>query len=152
MSSPHWPDDDAEVLSADEALECKRRWQHLVGMDHWYVCLEVYHAQHIALSKVPSGSLGAFEVMGDPADQSARIHVALGCDPDEARDTIRHEMLHLMLEDLCIAWSHAIGQLAPGAATMANALQTQECERLVRRIEKMLEMLGVPVSGELVVD
>lgn len=122
-------------MTKDQALKFIRRGQRILRLQDWDIELIPIQAevvndrQDVALMRTRSLCM------------EAQLTLAMAHDDESLRQTIWHELAHLLVEALRDVANDLAGQLGPGAEQLAkDGLDTAE-ERIVERLAKALSEL-----------
>ena len=111
-----------------------RSTQHVLGLSHWVI--DVDWSQH------PKGSWA--EIIRWPNQQRATLTVGelfLPADPVEQRNTVVHELVHVVLFNLHDMATRVVEELPDAASRLAETLLNDEVERTTDTIAAIVETL-----------
>lgn len=124
-------------VSRKQCAQWLQQWQDLFQLNDWELGL-VCHRR----ASLDKGRISA-RIYYDNDTQHATVEVAAGQDPEAVRQSLGHEVLHLVLAELETAGKLACDQLHRDARNALLKHINASAERAVHRLERALEKLEV---------
>lgn len=108
-------------------------WQARMGLDHWRISVEVSsEREDYFAATAPSEQYRTASIKFDPDFAAKR--------PEEAVQTIVHELLHIAMRDVDSAVEAATAELHPAAAGQAS-------KRYTHAVEGFVDALAVAITN-----
>jgi len=119
----------------------KRRTKHILSrIAHWSARLGLQRwdvsVVHVAAPVMDGGELARIEVSG--STMSAIVVIATQQTEAMLDESVRHEMLHLLMHDVEVVARVAIGRLGEEAAGIMRESLDRELERVVISLERAI--------------
>lgn len=126
-------DENIEILDLDEEIE---KWQKLLGLQEWDFSVETLKTSLLS----DSGELAKCFISEE--SMSCNLIFAIEIPVDEIKKSVRHELLHVALNNLRSVFDDVVQLLGAEAQTAFNMRYNKNEEKIVIKLERMLDKIS----------